>query len=964
MESYRILIIGDPCSPKRSSGEPDASPAQLKDPEYYDQLLDFSKSSDSFISIFSQSIRKLKTSSPSFQTDLIDLGIGAAGLTNDHSLEYDPEDLESSFQTLAEMGIDWFGAGRTLEEARNPYCVQLPARVGGGELQFRAFSQRSPRRGRNRDLYASDETAGYAPLSLSSVANARNRSTPLDSFHIALPNWGGNHGWRGTDQFELAHRFLNKDYDLVLGHGSHAMQEVHRKQQRWVVYGTGDAFPAATDPQKPQNEGIAPTHSFWAILEIHRSARKRWLTLKLYPISSKRRSARGSSGPVSEQEFSQVIAALAARPVRPWRFDNPAQATGTDHLGHFIALDLGEWPEGARPDRLAGPAEGGDPADWPLRSPSLEIEDKILGQQRHIGPAMLALGAKADGGSAQWLNKDLARIEAGGKHLLAYCYSVHESSLGAALVEDKVLTARVLENAGVPTPKTFVVKTAEEAVAAAKSVSGPVVVKPRDGIKSRGVSTGLLEEDEVREAFGFAHENGTQVILQPHIEMSAELRVMASPERAVAVNGRALPHVRGDGYSTIRQLIEDKNLQRTLNPSLQGRPIPIDALTRRDLERIGFSLESVPELGQEVIVRRVAGLSVGGDTVQSLEETDQSLKDTAVAAIAAIPGLDWGGVDLLIEKDTGKHYVIEINAKAAYGAALFPAYGQPRDVGAEAWKLRYAATASDPPSAATGVSKHDDALMIRDTPVKLASRRTSFRRLFRRSLERQGYVLIDENSLILHITSPDGRSSWATRDGLTIADRSVVQRVLRRHHWVARLLKLREVPLPRRRIIASANQLRRFVGRRKSDVFLAPLKATWKGPNVGALSSQDALQMTSLPQKMWVQSRPAGIRVRVLASREKPWLITAAADQRPLTDPEINSASRTAIQAVQAIPELRWAAVDLLFTTQGLSQENFPKALVEGLTTKPVYGNGEHVLTGDFDAFARWVVDSSSTSIG
>src|SRR5699024_5018348 len=107
----------------------------------------------------------------------------------------------------------------------------------------------------------------------------------------------------------------------------------------------------------------------------------------------------------------------------------------------------------------------------------------------------------------------------------------------------------------------------EEAVSVAETFGGPVVIKPRSGRKSRGVSTNLRNSDEVRIAYAWARKHSSAVIVQEYIEPAEEMRVMASPEGAFAVIKRILPHVVGDGASTIGQLIADKNLQRPLNPS-------------------------------------------------------------------------------------------------------------------------------------------------------------------------------------------------------------------------------------------------------------------------------------------------------------------------------------------------------------------------------------------------------------
>src|SRR5699024_6676997 len=114
----------------------------------------------------------------------------------------------------------------------------------------------------------------------------------------------------------------------------------------------------------------------------------------------------------------------------------------------------------------------------------------------------------------------------------------------------KMLTAELLQEAGTPTPRTVPVDSVEAAIEAAATIPGPVVVKPRDGNKSRGVFTNLVSDEEIKEAYAAAREHGSEVIVQEYIDAAEEMRVMASPDRAVAVIKRVLPHVVGDGRST------------------------------------------------------------------------------------------------------------------------------------------------------------------------------------------------------------------------------------------------------------------------------------------------------------------------------------------------------------------------------------------------------------------------------
>jgi D-alanine-D-alanine ligase-like ATP-grasp enzyme len=883
------------------------------------------------------------------------LGVDVVNLADKRTLDLGADNLESTLKTLDECNVGWFGGGPTLQRARAPHRMALPEYVGGGEIHFHG----SILDDEDSVAYASGDSPGCAPLNLANVPNVRDASFSLDSFHIAFPHWGGPDEWRTPQQYKLAHRFLDKDYDLVLGAGGPHLQEICRKRQRWVVYGMGRGYSESGDGKLPEvGNGPGLPFRFWCVLEVCGTGKERKIVLRLYPVCVPHESNNFRSGPVSREEFDRVCSALEERPVRPWRFKNSAVTTSTDELGHHIILDQGKWPVGERPERLAPTVNGSDPNEWPLRGPSLDLEDKVLDLNKHMGAALLSLAAEGQGGETEWLANDVALIHVGAQRMLAHGYWAHETPVGTAIVADKVLTADLLRERDVLTPWTRVVESADEAVEQASSLGGPVVLKPRDGNKSRGVSTRLNDERQIRQAFAYAREHGTEVILQQHVEASEELRVMASSDRSVAVIKRVLPHVVGDGTSTIAQLIEDKNLQRGLNPSLVKRTIPIDSLTQFELDRSGRSLASIPTLGETVTVRGVAGLSVGADAHQAYELVGHDVRNTAVAAVAAIPGLDWGGVDLIIEKTTGHAYVIEINTAAGYGQALFPTYGEPVDVGAEASRMRIAATKSitPMPSSLSSLERIELPLAAKHAQA-IESDPTPFGTFFRRILERAGYSFESKNKKIFRVTAPGGAVTWVRDDGLTTLDRSVVRLVVKRHEWVLALLDLGGVPRVRARTIKSPEQLRRFTEGRVSHVILSPISTSWRGPASEYLTEKEALERTTLPGRMLVQARPKGYRLRILATSEQPRVVISQNGRNITDEAHIHAAGRRAVEAVRAIPELRWAAVDVVVRPKAFREGRDSGVMVEGLSMLPKVSSEDYIVAGDFEVFCREILE-------
>lgn len=230
--------------------------------------------------------------------------------------------------------------------------------------------------------------------------------------------------------------------------------------------------------------------------------------------------------------------------------------------------------------------------------------------------------------------------------------------------------------------------------------------------------------------------------------------------------------------------------------------------------------------------------------------------------------------------------------------------------------------------------------------------------LFDDSLTRQGYQVKRNNGPVLEIATPDGVQTWITRRGLTCADRVAAGEPLKRHRLARQLLEMAGIPLPRAREITSSAHLRRFTEGRVNHVALLPIEDPWKGPDAHILTAEEVLEKASVPTRMWVQARPRGQSVRVLASREKSWVVITGASTPPLSQASLIAASNLAVHAVRAVPELRWAAVDVL-VRPWRTRKNRPSSalLVEGLTRAPVFATDDQIVAGGFDAFVRWVAE-------
>ena len=78
-------------------------------------------------------------------------------------------------------------------------------------------------------------------------------------------------------------------------------------------------------------------------------------------------------------------------------------------------------------------------------------------------------------------------------------------------------------------------------------------------------------------------------------------------------------------------------------------------------------------------LRGKANISTGGELIDVTEWLPSEIGETAVRAVASIPGLEAAGVDVLIKGKEGQtgysHVVIELNPRAHLGGHMFPSEG-------------------------------------------------------------------------------------------------------------------------------------------------------------------------------------------------------------------------------------------------------------------------------------------------
>lgn len=312
-------------------------------------------------------------------------------------------------------------------------------------------------------------------------------------------------------------------------------------------------------------------------------------------------------------------------------------------------------------------------------------------QQTHLlGPWLIARVAESEGADVTWFSRAIFLATLNDVQILFWDARANEAAVGAKIATHKLFTHRFLDRANVPKPRYSVVYSAQNAIKFAEKIGSAVVIKPIKGTRGRGVAIGLESHKEITQAYEQA-KSSIGVLVEEQVQGS-EYRFFVMGNEVLSVLGKIPANVVGNGELSISELLDAKNELRALNPRLMTSLILKDNVAEKNLTKQGLTWESIPSEGQEVMLRQEANISLGADSFDATDSVPEIAKKAAIDAAAAIPGLDWAGIDVIVDttdESTPKVYIIEVNTGPGIGGHHFPSCGAPRDLATPLWRRAY-----------------------------------------------------------------------------------------------------------------------------------------------------------------------------------------------------------------------------------------------------------------------------------
>jgi D-alanine-D-alanine ligase-like ATP-grasp enzyme len=242
--------------------------------------------------------------------------------------------------------------------------------------------------------------------------------------------------------------------------------------------------------------------------------------------------------------------------------------------------------------------------------------------------------------------------------------SQFDSNIGVRLQHDKVLSNSLVRRLGFPGVEHGVADTAANVVRLASRIGYPLVIKPVDSSKGRGVTAGVTSEEEVGLAFAQANAISPGRVIVEKLVEGEDLRMEVLCGRFGYAISRSPPRLTGDGKHTVMELIDLENRRRPA----EGYPkkLKVDPTMVTVLQKQNLLLNDRVPAGKIVTLRRAANSDAGG-TFEVVTDRVHVDNQRMAEAIARCFRLHTAGIDFLTA-DITKSWrevrcaVIEVNS--------------------------------------------------------------------------------------------------------------------------------------------------------------------------------------------------------------------------------------------------------------------------------------------------------------
>lgn len=263
-----------------------------------------------------------------------------------------------------------------------------------------------------------------------------------------------------------------------------------------------------------------------------------------------------------------------------------------------------------------------------------------------------------------------------------------DSYVTMLIMENKVVTKKVLEMKGIVVPQGKDYFNIEDAKDDYKKYGAGVVIKPKSTNFGLGITIfkDSFSKEDYNRALEMAFNEDNSVLIERFVR-GKEYRIFVIGDEVAGILHRVPANVKGDGKRSIRELVERKNLDPLRGV---GYKTPLEKIKLEEPEKLflkgqGLTIDYIPKKDEIIYLRENSNISTGGDSLDYTDEIPNIYKDIAIKAAQAV-GAKICGVDMMIEdikklNPENNYAIIELNFNPAIHIHCYPYRGKNRNLG-------------------------------------------------------------------------------------------------------------------------------------------------------------------------------------------------------------------------------------------------------------------------------------------
>ncbi|MEF8846922.1 MAG: hypothetical protein V5A57_00595 [Candidatus Paceibacterota bacterium] len=257
-------------------------------------------------------------------------------------------------------------------------------------------------------------------------------------------------------------------------------------------------------------------------------------------------------------------------------------------------------------------------------------------------------------------------------------------------IDDKFRIKQLLKKEfPVPTGDCFISR--KRGLKYGKKLGFPLVVKPRFGSLSAHATWNITNKEQLKQAIGLARQYQPGFMVEEYLEGSLFRATVLKDKVFVCKKEKA--NVTGDGESTIKQLIKNKNKNpyrgSTHQKNTTLHEIPINKRIVKNLKEQDLTLNSVPEKDKKVYLHQKIILAQGCDVIELTEEVPpvnkKLFRRAAEVLRADLVGFDFITPDISVPYHQQEFGIIEANSLPYADMHQYPSKGKSQPVAKTAW---------------------------------------------------------------------------------------------------------------------------------------------------------------------------------------------------------------------------------------------------------------------------------------